>query len=144
MRLTRFLIVQSTVLGTCAFVAWALLGSSAAWPLRLSLDTLAAAAIGVLLTAMFLLVVAWPSQLALRSNRSLLVRVLVGAASGPVGVWLGLLLLTGYPIGWEWYVVRAGTLHAVFAAVGAAFALAWYRRLRPNHSFKPTPLRGAA
>ena len=144
MKLVRSFIVQSILLGSCAFAAWALLVSPGTWPFSLSLDTLGAAAVGVCLTAMFLLFVALPPQLALRSNRSLLVRILVGAVSGPVGVWLGLLVLSNYPISWGWYISRAWALHVVFAGVGMCFAVLWHRRLRPNNSFKPTPLRGAA
>jgi hypothetical protein len=144
MKLVRSFIVQSILLGSCAFAAWALLVSPGTWPFSLSLDTLSASAVGICLTAMFLFVVALPPQLALRSNRSLFVRTLVGAVSGPVGVWLGLLVLSNYPISWEWYISRAWALHVVFAGVGMCFAVLWHRRLRPNNSFKPTPLRGAA
>ena len=144
MKLIRSFIVQSVLLGSCAFVAWALLLYRGTWPFSLSLDTLAAAAAGIVLTAVFLLAVATPLQLILRSNRSLAFRTLVGAASGPVGVWLGLLVLSNYPIAWEWYGSRAWALHVVFAGVGVCFAVLWHRRLRPNNSFKPTPLRGAA
>ena len=144
MKLVRSFIVQSLLLGSCAFAAWALLVSPGAWPFSLSLDTLGAAAVGIGLTAMFLLAVAMPFQLALRGSRSLLVRTLVGAVSGPVGVWLGLFVLSDYPISWEWYGSRAWALHVVFAGVGVCFAVLWHRRLRPNSSFKPTPLRGAA
>ena len=144
MKIVRFFIAQSVLLGSCAFAVWALLVSPGTWPFSLSLDTLGAAAVGISLTAMFLLAVAAPFQLALRSNCSLVARTLVGAASGPVGVWLGLLVLSNYPISWEWYSSRAWALHAVFAGVGMCFATLWHRRLRPNNSFKPTPLRGAA
>ena len=142
MKLIRFFLVQSVLLGSCAFAAWALLVSPTSWPFSLSLDTLAAVAAGIVLTAMFLLVVAWPAQLALRGYRALLVRVLVGVVSGPVGVWLGLLVFSNYPINWDWYVSRAWALHAVYTGVGAVFAAAWHRRLRPNNSFNPMPLRG--
>ena len=144
MKLARFFIVQAVILGSGAFVSWALLVSPSAWPLIFSLDTLAAVAAGIALTAMFLLVVCWPIQLALRSGRSLLAHVLAGVVSGPIGVWIGLLVLSNYPIDWQWYVSKAWALHAVYAGAGACFALAWHRRLRPNNSFKPTPLRGAA
>jgi ABC-type polysaccharide/polyol phosphate export permease len=90
-----------------------------------------------------LFTVAAPFQLALRSNRSLVVRTFVGVVSGLVGVWLGLLVLSSYPISWEWYGSRVWALHVVFAGVGMCFAVLWHRRLRPNNSFKPTPLRGA-
>ena len=144
MKLVRFFIVQSALLGLCAFAAWALLTSPGAWPFSASLDTLGAAVFGIVLTAMFLFAVAVPFQLALRGNRSLAVRLLVGALSGPVGVWLGLLVFSNYPINWEWYGSRAWTLHVVFAGVGVCFSWVWHRRLRPNNSFKPNPLRGPA
>ena len=143
MKLVRFFIVQAVLLGSCAFVVWALLVSPT-WPLSFSSDTLAAIAAGIALTGMFLLVVCWPIQLALRSSRSLVARLLSGVVAGPTGVWLGLLVLSNYPIDWEWYVSRAWALHAVYAGVGTCFALAWHRRLRPNNSFKPNPLRGSA
>ena len=144
MKLVRFFIVQSVLLGSCAFAAWALLLSRGTWPFILSLDTLHAAGAGIVLTAAFLLSIATPLQLTLGSNRSLVFRILVGAASGPAGVWLGLLVLSNYPIGWEWYGSRAWALHVVFAGVGVYFAVLWHRRLRPNNSFKPMPLRGTA
>ena len=144
MKLIRFFIVQAALLGSCAFIVWALLVTRSAWPLQFSLDTLAAVGAGIALTAVFLLVVAWPVQLAIRSRDLLVVRLLAGLISGPVGVWLGLLALSDYPVSVEWYISRAWQLHVVYAGVGACFALAWHRQLRPNNSFKPTPLRGAA
>ena len=142
MKLVGFFIVQSVLLGSGAFAAWALLTSPGAWPLHFSLDTLAAAAFGIGLTAVFLLAVALPFQLALRSNGPLLPRLLVGAVSGPAGVWLGLLVLSKYPISWEWYGVRATALHIVFAGVGACFAVLWHRRRRDNHAIEPTTTSG--
>ena len=144
MRLVRLFIVQAVLLGSCAFVAWALLMSPASWPFGFSLDTLAAMAAGIALTAIFMLMVSWPVQFALRSDRSLSTRLLFGVVSGPLGVWLGLLVLSNYPIDWEWYVSRAWTLHAVYAGVGACFALAWHHRPRPSNPFKPKPPRGPA
>ena len=140
----RFFIFQSILLGSGAFVAWALLSNPGTWPFSLSLDTLAAAALGVFLTALFLLLFAWPTQFALRKSSSLAIRLLVGAAAGPLGVWLGILIFSSYPIDWNSYVSRPLGLHAIFIGIGVAFAWAWHRRLRPNNSFKPTPLRGAA
>lgn len=134
MKLVRSFIVQSALLGSCAFAAWALLVSPGTWPFSLSLDTLGATAVGICLTAIFLLTVAAPFQLALRSNRSLVVRTFVGAVSGPVGVWLGLLVLSSYPISWEWYGSRTWALHFVFVGIGVCFAVLWHRRLRPNNS----------
>ena len=144
MKLVRFFIFQSALLGSCAFAAWALLVSPGTWPFSASLDTLGAAVVGIVLTATFLLAVAVPLQIALRGNRSLAVRLLVGAVSGPLGVWLGLLVLSNYPINWEWYGSRAWELHVLFAGVGMCFSWAWHRCLRPNNSFKPMPLRGTA
>jgi len=144
MKLTRFFIVQALALGSCAFVAWALLASRGTWPLRFSLDTIAALGAGIALTALFLLVVAWPVQLAIRGQAPLVTRIVAGLVSGPVGVWLGLVVLSSYPVNWDWYVSRAWALHSVYAGIGLCFALAWHRRLRPNNSFKPNPLRGSA
>lgn len=136
--LIRFFIIQSTLLGTLAFIIWAILMSPNIWPFALSLDTLVATAAGIILTAMFLLVVAWPFQIALRRRYSLLLRIFVGAISGPIEVWLGLLVLSSYPINLEWYVSRAWALHSVYTAVGTAFAIAWYFHLRSKGCSKPT------
>jgi hypothetical protein len=141
MRLFRFLVGQGLLLGTGAFVLWAVLGTGGRWPLRLSLDTASALALGVVLTSAFLVVVALPLQCLVRP---LPARLAAGALSGPLGVWLGLLVLSSYPVGWEWYVTRAWILHFVYAIVGVVFGWAWWAKLRPNNSSKPTPLRGAA
>ena len=143
MRVLKLLAVQSLLLGVSAFVAWTLLGNGGRWALSLSLDTLAACGIGVALVAVFLTFLALPIQSAFR-NFSLSFKALVGFLCGPFGVWLGLLVLTSYPIDWEWYVARSWALHVVFAGVGLVFATACHTALRPNDSFKPTPLRGAA
>ena len=144
MKLARFLALQALILGTAALIAWSLLISPGLWAFRLSVDTLAALGFAVLLTALFLLLIALPVQALLGRSAALPLRLVVGALSSPLGVWLGLLVLSSYPIEAHWYIIRSWALHAVYAGVGACFALAWHRRLRPNNSFKPTPLRGAA
>ena len=132
MKIAKFLAVQAVLLGLCAFFAWALLGARGSWPSGLSLDTFEAVGIGIALTAMFLVAVAWPVQLSIRNALPLYMRLASGLVSGPLGVWLGLRVLSSYPIGWEWYVSRAWTLHLVYAGVGIAFAWMWHRRLRAD------------
>lgn len=144
MKLVRFFVFQSALLGSGAFAAWALLLSRGIWPFNATLDTLGAAVFGIVLTAVFLLVVGVPLQLGLCGDRSLAVRLLVGAVSGPLGVWLGLLVLSSHPINWEWYGSRVWALHTIFAGVGICFSWAWHRRLRLGGAFKPKPLRGEA
>ena len=144
MKFARFLAFQALTLGAAALVAWSLLTLPGLWAFRLSLDTLASLGFAVLLTALFLLLVALPLQALLGRSAALPLRLAVGALSGPLGVWLGLLVLSSYPIEAHWYIIRSWALHAVYAGVGVCFALAWHRRLRPNNSFKPKPLRGSA
>ena len=144
MKLTRFLVIQALLLGTLALIAWVPLVSRGTWPLRFSFDTFAALGLAVLLTGLFLLCIALPFQKLIGQNAHLSLRLIVGAISGPLGVWLGLLVLSNYPIDSHWYIMRAWQLHAVYVTVGVLFSWAWHCRQRPNNSFKPTPLRGAA
>ncbi len=128
-----FLAVRALLLGPCAFYVWDLLESRGShWPDILSMDFLAAAGIGTVLTALFLAIVAVPIQLCLSASAPLLLRLVWGVLSGPLGVWLGLLLASRrrYPIEWDWYVSRAWTLHVVFCGMGLAFAWMWWRRQR--------------
>jgi hypothetical protein len=98
----------------------------------------------VVLVTAFLFLVALPTQLAVRRIGIFSASLIAGAASGPLGVILGMFVLTKYPIGWDYYVQRAQDLHIVFAGVGLCFAWALHATLSPNNSFKPTPLRGSA
>ena len=130
MKTARFLTVQALLLGPCAFVVWALLGARGSWPFSLSMDTFAAAGLGTALTALFLVTVALPIQLCISGSAPLPLRLVSGLVSGIFGVWLGLWALSSYPIGWEWYVSRAWSLHLVYGGVGFAFAWMWFRWLR--------------
>jgi hypothetical protein len=141
MRLLRFFVGQSILLGSGAFVIWMALATHPSGPPDLSLDTLAALGFSILVTAAFLLVVASPLQLIARSFPG---RLAAGVLAGPIGVWAGLLLLSSYPVTWGWYVTKVWALHVVYTLVGTAFGWAWWAKLRPNNSSKPTPLRGAA
>lgn len=142
MKITSFFAVHALVLGSAAFVAWGVLGMRGSWPFSLSLDTFEAGGIGVALTAVFLLAVAWPVQLVVRESASVYTRLAAGLISGPVGVWFGLFVLSSYPIDWHWYISRAWALHVVFAGVGFCFSLSWHRRLRPNPSLQRTACGG--
>ena len=143
MRILRLLASQSLLLGGLAFVLWTVLIDRGNWALRLSSDTLAACGLAVLLTCVFLTFVALPVQFAMR-NWSLAPRLAAGLLCGPIGVWLGLMVITYYPITPEWYVTRAWQLHVVYYFVGLCFAIAWHMGLRPNNSFKPSPHQGGA
>ena len=144
MKLARFLAIQTLVLGVFAFFVWTFLALRNTWTLRLSLDALSALGFAVAVTALFLLLVALPLQKLIGRAASLPLRLVVGAISGPLGVWLGYLAFSSVPIDPYWYIIRAWTLHVVYGGVGLCFAWSWHRRLRPNNSFKPNPLRGSA
>jgi hypothetical protein len=125
---SRFLAVQALGLGAVAFIAWSLLVSPGVWTRLPALDVLAALAVGVVLTALFILLVGLPVQSLLPGTASLPVRLLTGLFSGPLGVWLGLLVFSKYPLGSHWYFDRAWHFHLVYAGAGLCFARAWHRR----------------
>lgn len=128
MKDVRFLVVQVVALGSLAFTVWALLVNRGDWTRLLSLDALAGLVLGVALTALFVLLVALPAQSLLPGRASLSTRLLTGCLSGPLGVWLGLLVFTKYPLKPDSYIERAWSLHMIYAGVGLAFAWAWHQR----------------
>lgn len=132
MKLIKFLFIQALLLGSCAYAAWALVSAHDSRLFRWSVDTFAAACVGIVLTAIFLVMVATPAQLAIGRSAPLSMRLVTGIISGPVGVWLGMTFISSYPVSWEWYVYRAWTLHIVYTGVGLGFAWAWHLRQRSD------------
>lgn len=132
LELARFLAAQVLGLGCLAFIAWALFTTRGNWTFLLSWDALFALALGVALTALFVLVVALPVQSVLAAKASLSARLLAGCFSGPLGVWLGLLVFTKYPLESYSYIDRSWSLYLVYAVVGFCFAWAWHRRSAPR------------
>jgi len=142
MKALIFLLKQTLLLGTVGFVAWLCIGW---WRLGWfwAKDTPQAWLLALGIVGVFLTLVAIPIQFLLRSVSSNWA-LAAGALSGPLAVVLHLFVNTRFPVTFDNYVVRQAIMHIIFASLGAWFSFNYRRMFRPNNSFEPTPLRGAA
>jgi len=142
MKALIFLLKQTLLLGTVGFVALICIGW---WRLGWfwAKDTPQAWLIALGIVGVFLALVAIPIQFLLRSVSSIWA-LAAGALSGPLAVVLHLFVNTRFPVTFDNYVVRQAIMHIIFASLGAWFSFNYRRMFRPNNSFKPTQLRGAA
>jgi hypothetical protein len=143
LRAVAFHLISVVVLGSLGFLGWLwsdqLLFSVPFW----TADPFGAWCIALVVTGLFLTFACLPIQFVTSRARTHWA-VLAGFLSGPLFVSL-LLVLRDEPPSLRNYLVAPGvlSLHLLFAAIGVLFAIG-FRRYGPNHSFKPTPLRGAA
>jgi hypothetical protein len=143
MKIVAFYIKQIIGLGTAGFFAWLCIGW---WKMGWfwASDTHYAWLIALAAVAFFLVLICTPIQLALVKVHSDWVAYLAGLLAGPLAVVLHLALNTHFQLTWQNYVERQAWMHLIFGLLGLWFSVNYRRRLGPNNSFKPKPLRGSA